>query len=816
MKSKYNHQEVEQNKNQKWIDKGYFSTRNFKKEPFSILLPPPNVTGKLHLGHAFDTYIQDSLIRYHKLQDKDVFWISGMDHAGIATQAKVEERLKKKNVTRHHIGREKFIEKVWEWKEEYASTIRVQWAKLGLALDYTKERFTMDPGLGKAVQEVFMKMHADGLIYRGKRAVSWDPELQTVLSNIEVENKEKKQTMFYIKYDLETKGHIEIATTRPETIFSDVAIAIHPDNPKTKHLLHKTAINPLTGLKLPIISDTYIKQDKGTGIMKVSAHAEQDIEIIQKHNMDIIECIDKHGIMNKNAMSLAGQNRFDARKNVVKLLKNRIIKQEETISLVGYSSRSGQIIEILVQPQWFVKMKPLAKLILDDLKQEGVKFFPSRFSQVLTHWMEEVNDWCISRQLWWGHQIPAWYKDGQIKVSATSPGEGWVQDEDVLDTWFSSGIAPFSFLGWPEKSDLLKRYYPSDTLVTGYDIIFFWVARMYFQSLYIKGSKPFKNVLIHGLIRAEDGQKMSKSLGNGIDPMDVVYHHGSDALRWFLLTNSTPGQDIRYSEQKIKAGWNLNNKLWNISRYILKMMDHQRNKINDADRWILNKLDLLDKFIDQKITTYEFTLIGKEILRFVQDDLSSWYIELSKSSANQKVAKYVLEKLMIILHPFLPFVTDEIYTMINGKELLAQVKTPVTTEGEADYINEVINVTLALREFRSSKNIANTVTLGYDYSKDLEDVAIDMINRLANATLEVNQDAKVPLGKEMLFIKLTYEMKQQEAARIAKLKAHLESEIKRAQGMLANPNFVKKAPKDKIKIEEEKLAKLEQELAAIK
>ena len=816
MKSKYNHQEVEQTKNQKWIDKGYFSTRNFKKEPFSILLPPPNVTGKLHLGHAFDTYIQDSLIRYHKLQDKDVFWISGMDHAGIATQAKVEERLKKKNVTRHHIGREKFLEKVWEWKEEYASTIRSQWAKLGLALDYTKERFTMDPGLGKAVQEVFMKMHADGLIYRGKRAVSWDPELQTVLSNIEVENKEKKQTMFYIKYDLETKGHIEIATTRPETIFSDVAIAIHPDNPKTKHLLHKTAINPLTGLKLPIISDTYIKQDKGTGIMKVSAHAEQDIEIIQKHNMDIIECIDKHGIMNDNAMSLAGQNRFDARKNVVKLLKDRIIKQEDTISSVGYSSRSGQIIEILVQPQWFVKMKPLAKLILDDLKQEGVKFFPSRFSQVLTHWMEEVNDWCISRQLWWGHQIPAWYKDKQIKVSATSPGEGWVQDEDVLDTWFSSGIAPFSFLGWPENADLLKRYYPSDTLVTGYDIIFFWVARMYFQSLYIKGSKPFKNVLIHGLIRAEDGQKMSKSLGNGIDPMDVISDHGSDALRWFLLTNSTPGQDIRYSEQKIKAGWNLNNKLWNISRYILTMMDHQRSKINDADRWILNKLDSLDKFIDQKITTYEFTLIGKEILRFVQDDLSSWYIELSKASANQKVAKYVLEKLMIILHPFLPFVTDEIYTMINGKELLAQVKTPVTTEGKADYINEVIDVTLALREFRSSKNISNAITLGYDYSKNLEDVALDMINRLANATLEVNQDAKIPLGKETLFIKLTYEMKQQETARIDKLKAHLESEIKRAQNMLSNPNFVKKAPKDKVKIEEEKLAKLEQELAAIK
>lgn len=453
MKNKYNHLEVEKGKNQKWINKEFFSTHDQSKEPFTIILPPPNVTGKLHLGHAWDGYIQDTLIRYNKLKGKDVLWVPGMDHAGIATQSKVEQRLRKQGISRHDLGRKKFLEKVWEWKEEYALTIRSQWGTLGLALDYKKERFTMDPGLTTAVQKTFVRMHKDGLIYRGERAINWDPILQTVLSNIEVENKDTPQKMYYIKYELIDGGAIEIATVRTETLFSDVAIAINPNDKKMAKFLGKVAIHPLTGAKLPIIEDEHIEINKGTGAMKVSAHSEADFEILIKNNLPIRESIDTHGKMKDIAMEFEGMDRFEARIAIVDKLEKegKLVKIVEGTSAVGYSERSGAPIEILVQPQWFVNMDPLAEMILKDLETKiGVVFFPDRFEDVLKRWINDIRDWCISRQLWWGHRIPAWYKDKETKVQIESPGEGWVQDEDVLDTWFSSGLAPFSFLGWPE------------------------------------------------------------------------------------------------------------------------------------------------------------------------------------------------------------------------------------------------------------------------------------------------------------------------------------------------------------------------------
>ena len=817
MEKKYNHILVESGKNEKWINKEFFSKHDTSKESFSIILPPPNVTGKLHLGHAWDGFIQDTLIRYNKLKGKDVLWVPGMDHAGIATQAKVEQRLRGQNISRYDLGREKFLEKVWEWKEEYASTIRKQWGKLGLALDYKKERFTMDDGLSSAVQDVFIKMYNDGLIYRGERAINWDPKLQTVLSNIEVENKDTPQKMYYIKYDIKGGGSIEIATVRTETLYSDVAIAINPNDEKMKKYVGKIAIHPLNGKELPIIFDEHIEIGKGTGAMKVSAHAEADYEILIKNNLPLIESIGKDGLMNSEALEFEGLDRFEAREKIVEKLEkeNRITKIEDSISAVGYSERSGETVEILVQPQWFVNMKPLAEKIINDLNSgSGVKFYPDRFEDVLRRWMDEIRDWCISRQLWWGHRIPAWYKDDEVKVQIDSPGEGWKQDDDVLDTWFSSGLAPFSFLGWPKDMEEVKRYYPTSVLVTGYDIIFFWVARMYFQSLEFMNEKPFEHVLIHGLIRAEDGKKMSKSLGNGIDPMDVIEKYGSDSLRWFLLTNSTPGQDIRYSTQKIESAWNLNNKLWNISRYIIEIMEDGEN-VTDADKWIVNKLNRLEELITEKMKTYELTIIGKELTRFIQDDFSSWYIEFTKSAPNKKVALEVLKKLLVLLHPFMPFITDHIYKMIDNKELLDDSWGSMTDLGEANYIDDVIEITKNIREFRTIKNMSNAEVIQWCSEQELNSITIDMINKLSNSEYMNNKDAIIPIGNNKIYIKLSDAMKAAEAERIEKLIKHLNSEISRAKGMLSNERFISKAPREKVQEERNKLENLQKELKEI-
>lgn len=814
MEPKYNHLLVEKDKNQKWIDHKYFSTHDQSKPPFSIILPPPNVTGKLHLGHAWDGFLQDTMIRYKKLQGYDVCFVPGMDHAGIATQAKVEEKLAQSGLNKYDLGRQKFLEKALEWKEEYAELIHQQWAKLGLALDYNMERFTLDQAANQAVNQVFISMYEKGLIYRGVRPINWDPKLKTALSNIEVIAKPTKSKMYYVKYYFENSDqYLVVATTRIETIFSDVAIAINPNDQSKIHLVNQKVINPLTKKLLPIITDDYIDINFGTGCMKVSAHATNDIDIILKNNLEIIECINQDGLMNEHGLFTKGLDRQSAREQIFDYLQkaNWIERVEEIENNVSYSERSNEVIEILVMPQWFVKMDLLAKQLLDHLdSDQKVKIYPSRFENTLRLWMEDVRDWTISRQLWWGHQIPAWYKDDQIKVQVDSPGPDWTRDNDVLDTWFSSALCPFSFLGWPEKTAHLNRYFPTSLLVTGYDIIFFWVARMYFQSLEFMNNLPFKDLLIHGLIRDEQGRKMSKSLGNGIDPMEVIDQYGADALRWFLLTNSAPGQDINYSQTKVEAAWNLNNKLWNIARFI-KMMDQTDATISASDIWIVNKLINLKNSIDQKIDKYEFTIIGKELYQFIFNDFSSWYIEFSKVWKNQKIALLVLKNLLILIHPFLPFISDHLYQEIFNEELL-EAQFDLKPLGQENQVNLMIDVISLIREARATFNLSHKDKIEYCIQNLKDQSVIAIIDKLANASWKDNNGILFTTNDTVINIYLSEELKSQEKAKTNQEIIKLEAEIKRSQMILNNPNFINKAAKEKVQIEQEKYQKYQNQL----
>ena len=806
MDIKYNHKLVEKDKNKKWINKKYFSTHDNSKKPFSIILPPPNVTGKLHLGHAWDGYIQDTIIRFKKLSGYDVMFVPGMDHAGIATQAKVEQRLIENGTSKHKLGRDKFIEQAYEWKKEYAQHIHEQWNKLGLALDYPNERFTLDKDSNDAVNKVFIDLYNKGLIYRGVRPINWDPKLKTAISNIEIKSIETNSKMYYVRYYLEnSKDYVVIATTRVETMFSDVAVAVNPKDKTKSKLIGKYLIHPLTNKKIPIIGDNYIDIKMGTGLMKVSAHAVQDIEIIQKNKLEIIECIDQDGKMKDNAMFVKGLDRMSARLKVYEFLKEKsfIEKVQEIKNNVSYSERSNEVIEILVMPQWFVKMDKFAKLVLDNLKTKNkVNIFPKRFENVLKKWMNEIHDWTISRQLWWGHQIPAWYKGNQIKVQIESPGQGWKRDDDVLDTWFSSGLAPFSFLGWPNDESKIKRFFPTSLLVTGYDIIFFWVARMYFFSLYFKKDIPFRDLLIHGLIRDEKGRKMSKSLGNGIDPMEVIDNYGSDSLRWYLLTNSTPGQDINFSKEKLEFAWGLCNKLWNISRFILMMEDKDNKSLSDADKWIINKLINLKKSIDKKMKKYEFTIIGKQISEFIYDDFSSWYIEFSKVNLNKKVCLIILKNLLILIHPFLPFLSDHLYKEIFNDELLEN-EFDLKSKGSESTIDIVIDVVSLIREARNIYNISNKEVINYEIQKINDEKITSLINKLANATYKKNNGALFTKNKISINVELSEKVKSEEKNKTQELLKKVESEIKRSESILSNKKFLEKASKEKVN--EEKL-----------
>ena len=571
---KYNHKEVEKDKYQNWLEKGYFKSGDISKKPYTIVCPPPNVTGILHIGHAWDMSIQDTIIRFKRMQGYDTLWLPGMDHAAIATEAKVVKRLKENGLEKYKIGREEFLKECWKWTNEHAHIIRSQWGKLGLSLDYDKERFTLDDGLSKAVKKVFVDLYNEGLIYRGERIINWDPVAQTALSTEEVIYKEDEGAFYHLKYIIEgTDDYLDVATTRPETLFGDTAVAVNPDDERYKKYIGKNVILPIVNKKIPIIADEHADPEFGTGCVKITpAHDPNDFEVGLRHNLDKIVVINPDATMNKNAGKYEGMTREEARDELVKDLEKEglLLNVEKMTHSVGHSERTDAAIEPYLSKQWFVKMRPLADRVLNNQKDKNTKvnFVPERFEKTMNHWMEITYDWCISRQLWWGHRIPAWYRNDEVYVGLEPPkGEGWKQDEDVLDTWFSSALWPFATLGWPDSTDLLKRHYPNDVLVTGYDIIPFWVNRMTFQGLHFTDSRPFENCLIHGLIRDKEGRKMSKSLGNGVDPMDVIEASGADSLRFFLLTNSAPGMDLRYDEDKIKSSWNFINKLWNASRY---------------------------------------------------------------------------------------------------------------------------------------------------------------------------------------------------------------------------------------------------------
>ncbi len=861
--SKYNHQKVEAGKYKTWIEKKYFEAGDITKKPYSIVIPPPNVTGKLHLGHAWDTTLQDMIIRYKRMQGYDALWLPGMDHAGIATQAKVEARLREEGISRYDLGREKFLEKAWSWKEEYASIIRSQWEKLGLSLDYSKERFTLDDGLSEAVKTVFVALYEKGLIYQGERIINWDPVQRTALSNIEVIHKEIEGHMYYFKYEVvETNETLVIATTRPETMFADQAIFVHPDDKRYTHLVGKHAINPANGDPLPIMADSYIDMSFGTAVMKCTpAHDPNDFALAKKYHLAMPICMNDDGTMNDLCGKYVGMDRFECREALVADFQTAgVVDHIEThMHQVGHSERSHAIVEPYLSKQWFVKMKPLAQAALENQNLDSkVHFVPGRFEKTFQQWMENIEDWCISRQLWWGHQVPAWYhkETGEVYVGKEAPAdlENWKQDEDVLDTWFSSALWPFSTMGWPDtENELLKRYFPTNTLVTGYDIIFFWVSRMIFQSLEFTGECPFENVLIHGLIRDEQGRKMSKSLGNGVDPMDVIDEYGADTLRFFLTTNSAPGMDLRYVPEKLEASWNFINKIWNSARFVLMNIDEDMQyadlsfeHLNLSDQWILKRLNDVIVSVDDNMDKFEFVNVGSELYSFIWDDFCSWYIELSKvhlnsddaieKTATQNTLVYVLNAIVRLLHPFMPFVTEEIYQSIPHLEesICISAWPTVREEFESSSINDqfqyLFDIIKGIRNMRAQYVIKNAIEIAYSIQTNdeaLETLLQDLapyIYKLCHAQcIGYNVESSANVATEMikggnaLIIELgDYIDLSAEKQKLEDELKKLTSEIKRCEGMLSNPNFVNKAPAAKVEAEKTKLADYQSKYNAVK
>lgn len=853
MAPKYDHLQVESGKYQNWIDQGYFTAGDVSKRPYCIVIPPPNVTGKLHLGHAWDTTLQDIICRYKRLQGYDVLWVAGMDHAGIATQAKVDARLKDEGISRYDIGREKFLNRAWEWKEEYAATIRKQWAKLGLSLDYTRERFTLDEGLSHAVRKVFVDLYNDGLIYQGERIINWDPEAKTALSNIEVEHKEIKGHMYYFKYKVvETGKELIIATTRPETMFADQAIFVHPEDERYKDIVGMHAINPANGEELPIMADDYIDMDFGTAVMKCTpAHDPNDFMLAKRYDLPMPICMNPDGTMNGMAHKYAGMDRFECRKALVEDFEKAGVVDhiEEHMHQVGHSQRTGVIVEPYLSKQWFVKMKPLADEVLKNQKIEDQKinFVPSRFEKTFEQWLENIEDWCISRQLWWGHRIPAWTNKttGEIYVGMEDPKdtENWTQDEDVLDTWFSSALWPFSTLGWPETTEDLKRYFPNDCLVTGYDIIFFWVARMAFQTRYCMKNRPFKDVLIHGLVRDAQGRKMSKSLGNGIDPMDVIQEKGADALRFFLTTNSTPGLDLRFDDKKMDAAWNFINKIWNAARFVQMQLQDEKpvldpQSLNAVDKWILSRMNTVIDHVTMNMDRYEFAMVGNELYSFVWDDFCSWYIELSKANlysenrnivaSTKAVLLTVLTNICKLLHPFMPFVTEEIYQSLpHDKESINVETWPDkiefdSKENEKEFVDLALSIIVKVREIKQEYNMKPSNPLAISIVDEqgsvinLSDDYKRIIDRMCHVNFETIEDEDIlsrTLEKAILRVRMGDLVDyNEEKEKLEKEIDRLQKEIKRASGMLNNPNFVSKAPQAKVDQEKAKLASYEDQL----
>lgn len=860
---KYDPRAVEEGRYQTWLDEDLFKPSGDKKaHPYSIVIPPPNVTGKLHLGHAWDTSIQDTLIRFKRMQGYDTLYLPGMDHAGIATQAKVEEKLRKQGQDRHQLGREKFIKQVWDWKDEYASIIKSQWGKMGLSLDYSRERFTLDDGLSKAVRKVFVKLYEEGLIYRGQYIINWDPKLETALSDIEVIHKDDNGAFYHINYPLaDGTGSVEIATTRPETMFGDTAVAVAPGDERYKDLVGKELILPLVGRHIPVIEDQHVDPNFGTGLVKITpAHDPNDFLVGNRHNLQRINVMNDDGTMNEQAGKYAGMDRFDCRKALVEDLKNEgyLLKIEPIVHSVGHSERSGVQIEPRLSTQWFVKMKPLADKVLSNQKEDDkVNFVPERFEGTLEHWMENVHDWVISRQLWWGHRIPAWYnkKTGEMVVQEEAPKdiENWDQDNDVLDTWFSSALWPFSTLGWPdEEAADFKRYFPTNALVTGYDIIFFWVSRMIFQSLHFTKRRPFENVVLHGLIRDEQGRKMSKSLGNGIDPMDVVEKYGADSLRWFLLNGTAPGQDTRFSYTKMDSAWNFINKIWNASRFVIMNLPEDAaaahmpdvDTFDLSDKWIFDKLNRVVKKVTRLFDEFQFGEAGREMYNFIWNDFCDWYIEISKVALNgtdeilkkhkQDNLVWILDQILRLIHPIMPFVTEKLWLSMphNGKSIMV-ASYPVAHPEFENYVAEqdmefLIEIIKAVRNIRMEVNApmssAIDIMIQLDNSKD-KHILLDnrdyVENFLHPKSLVVDTNVVAPklaksavIAGAQIFVPLAELVDlSEEIAKMDKEIDHLQEEVKRCKTKLANKGFVAHAPEAVIEKEKAKQADYESQLA---
>lgn len=827
--TKYNYKEVENGKYNKWKEKGYFTSGDLSKEPYCIVIPPPNVTGKLHLGHAWDTTLQDILIRYKRMDGYDALWLPGMDHAGIATQAKVDKKLKEQGIQPRSLSREEWLKHAWAWKEEYATNIYQQWEKLGLSLDYTKERFTLDEGLSDAVREVFVTLYNKGFIYRGERIINWDPEAMTALSNEEVLYKETEGAFYHLKYYIVgTDQYLDVATTRPETLFGDMAVAVNPNDERYKAFIGKKVILPIVGREIPIIGDEHADPEFGTGVVKITpAHDPNDFEVGNRHHLTRLVIMNPDATMNENAGIYAGLDRFECRKKLLEDLTNTdlLIRIEKMIHSEPHSERTDAIVEPYLSKQWFVKMRPLADRVLQNQMTENkVNFVPERYEKTMNHWMEITYDWCISRQLWWGHQIPAWYRGEEVYVGKTAPeGEGWVQDTDVLDTWFSSALWPFSTLGWPEKTIDFKRYYPNNVLVTAYDIIPFWVNRMTFQGLEFTGTRPFKDCLIHGLIRDKEGRKMSKSLGNGVDPMDVIEEYGCDALRFFLATSTSIGTDLRYDEEKVKSTWNFINKLWNASRFVLMTLgDFQESDVTfsnleNTDHWILNRLNEVIKKTRNHLDLYEFNVVGTELYSFIWEDFCNWYIEFSKFEPTQTTKSVLLEVLTTILkllHPFMPFVTEEIYQMLPIHEetilLASYPKENASWESDSTEVDLMIDFITKVRTYKLENKIPSSAKFYFE-----GDFLIEKILRLNEDQKVLKQENGHGLETESFKIEFYYDDTENlEKEREFKEKEinRLSLSIERRTKLLENQNYVSKAPKSLVEQEQVTLEKEKQEL----
>ncbi|ADD02024.1 valyl-tRNA synthetase [Thermoanaerobacter italicus Ab9] len=855
----YNPKEFEDRIYAFWMEKGYFTPKiDSEKQPFTIVIPPPNITGQLHMGHALDNTLQDILIRWKRMQGYSALWIPGSDHASIATEVKVLDTIREETgLTKKEIGREEFLKRAWAWKDKYENRILSQLKKLGSSCDWTRTRFTMDEVCSRAVREVFVSLYEKGLIYRGDRIINWCPDCNTALSDAEVEHKEHKGHLWYIKYPIKGEdGYVVIATTRPETMLGDVAVAVNPDDERYKDVVGKTLILPLVGREIPVIADSYVDPSFGTGAVKVTpAHDPNDFEMGIRHNLEFINIMNENATINENGGKYKGLDRYEARERIVEDLKNLglLLKVEDHVHNVGHCYRCDTVVEPLLSKQWFVKMEPLAKPALEVVKEGKIKFVPERFEKIYTNWLENIKDWCISRQLWWGHRIPAWYCDdcGHITVSRKDPQKCEAcgstnihQDEDVLDTWFSSALWPFSTMGWPEETQDLKYFYPTDVLVTGYDIIFFWVARMIFMSLEFMKEVPFKHVLIHGLVRDAQGRKMSKSLGNGIDPLEVIEEYGADTLRFTLVIGNAPGNDMRFSQDKVELSRNFANKLWNASRYVLlNLTDNDTNLYTDgltiADKWILTRYNSIVKEVTENLEKFELGIAATKLYDFVWSEFCDWYIELSKpvlysdnleaKKVTKSVLRYVLDNTLRLLHPFMPFITEEIWQNLphEGESIMA-AEWPKYKE-ELDFTEEAKNAEIIMEAIRTIRNLRAEANVSpskkakvivavenENYVKVFE-VGTNYIMKLAGASEVVieTDKSKIPHkalsgaiegGLVVLPLEDLIDL-EEEIKRLNEERQKVISEIERAQGLLNNENFVKKAPEKVVNAEREKLEK---------